>query len=116
MKRVLAAAAGIMVALTGQAPTGQTPIGQAWAQQSLPKTSGDPLMEICSGFLEQSSQGVSGDKNRLCTCLVRETKTRLTAAEMKAYSEASQTGRPVPDAVMQKVLGIATACLTEAAK
>lgn len=105
MKRVAALAGGMVIALTGAAQ----------AQQSLPRTSGDPLMEICSGFLDQSTQGVSGDRNRLCTCLVRETKTRLTPAEMKAYAQASQAGQPPPDAVMQKVLGIATACLTEAA-
>jgi hypothetical protein len=85
------------------------------AQQSVPKTSGDPLQDICTGFMEQSGQGVSGDRNKLCTCLVRETKSRLTPQEMKAYSEAGQAGRAPPDAIMQKVMGIATACLTESA-
>jgi hypothetical protein len=84
------------------------------AQQSLPRTSGDPLKEICTSFLEQSGQGVSGDRNSLCTCLVRETQARLTRDEMKIYNEAGQTGRQVPDAIMQKVLGIATNCLTGA--
>lgn len=105
MKRIGVTVAYLMMALAGP----------AWAQQSLPKTSGDPLSEICTGFLQQSGQGVSGDRNRLCTCLVRETKTRLSAAEMKAYAQASETGQPPPDAVMQKVVAIATACLTEAA-
>lgn len=31
------------------------------AAQTLPKNSGNPLEEICSGFLEQSGQGISGD-------------------------------------------------------
>ncbi len=88
----------------------------ALAQQSVPKTSGDPLQEICAGFLQQSGQGVSGDRNRLCACLSRETKSRLTEPEMRAYSRAAETGQPPPEAVMQKVMGIATTCLTEAAK
>ncbi len=85
------------------------------AQQSLPKTSGDPLMEICTGFLQQG-QSVSGDQAKLCTCLVRETKGRLSEAEMKAYNQATSTGQPPPPAVLDKVIGIATACLTEAQK
>jgi hypothetical protein len=47
---------------------------------------------------------------------VRETKGRLTEAEMKAYNQATATGQQPPPAVMQKVVGIATACLTEAQK
>jgi hypothetical protein len=90
--------------------------GPALAQQNLPKSSSDPLQEICTGFLAQSGQGVSGDRNRLCVCLSRETKSRLTEPEMKAYARAAETGQPPPDAIMQKVMGIATACLTEAAK
>lgn len=90
--------------------------GPTAAQQSLPKSSADPLQEICQGFLAQSGQGISGDRNRLCTCLARETKGRLTEPEMRAYARAAETGQPPPDAVMQKVLGIATTCLTEAAK
>ena len=87
----------------------------ALGQQSVPKNGSDPLQEICSGFLQQSGQGVSGDRNRLCACLSRETKSRLTEPEMRAYSRAAETGQPPPDAVMQKVMGIATTCLTEAA-
>jgi hypothetical protein len=83
---------------------------------SLPKNNGDPLSDICTGFLEQSGQGVSGDRNRLCSCLVRETKSRLTRPEMDAYSRATQTGKAPPPAVMEKVMGIATTCLTEAAR
>ena len=88
----------------------------AAAQQSLPKSNGDPLQEICQGFLSQSGQGISGDRNRLCICLARETKSRLTEPEMRAYARAAETGQAPPEAVMQKVMGIATACLTEAAK
>ena len=88
----------------------------AYGQQSAPKSGADPLQEICTGFLQQGGQGVSGDRNRLCTCLVRETKNRLTEPEMRAYNRAAETGQPPPEAVMQKVMGIAAACLTEAAK
>lgn len=87
----------------------------AHGQQNLPRNSGDPLMEICSGFLQQG-QGVSGDQAKLCTCLVRETKGRLTQAELQAYNQATASGQQPPPAVMQKVIGIATACLTEAQK
>jgi hypothetical protein len=71
-------------------------------------------MEICSGFLAQSGQGVSGDSQRLCTCLTRETQARLSRAEMEAYSRATSGGQAPPDGVMQKVMGIATQCLAEA--
>ena len=76
----------------------------------------DPLGEICTGFLDQSGQGISGDRNRLCSCLVRETKSRLTRPEMDAYNRATQNGQAPPPAVMEKVMGIATTCLTEAAR
>ncbi len=86
-----------------------------FAQQT-PKQTNDPLMEICSGFLDQTGQGISGDRNNLCTCLVRETKARLTRQEMQIYNEAGQTGKQVPDAIMQKVIGIATVCLQQSAR
>jgi hypothetical protein len=84
------------------------------AQQSLPKTSGDPLKEICTGFLEQGGAGVSGDRNKLCTCLVRETQAGLTPQEMAIYSKAAETGQAPPPAIMNKVMNIATTCLTAA--
>lgn len=80
--------------------------------QTLPKSSGNPPQEICTGFLAEVGQGVSGDRNKLCTCLVRETQSRLTALEMEAYSKAAENGQQPPPAVMEKVIGIATACLT----
>jgi hypothetical protein len=86
----------------------------ALAQQTVPKNSGDPLQDICTGFMEQSGQGVSGDRNQLCTCLVRETKSRLTVEEMKIYSKAGETGQAPPPAIMEKVMSIATTCLTAA--
>ena len=86
------------------------------ASKSPGGAAGDPLGEICTGFLDQSGAGVSGDRNRLCTCLVRETKARLSRPEMEAYNRATQTGKSPPPAVMEKVMGIATACLTEAAR
>ena len=86
-----------------------------FAQQT-PKPTNDPLMEICSSFLDQSGQGISGDRNNLCTCLVRETKARLTRQEMQIYNDAGATGKQVPDAIMQKVIGIATLCLQQSAR
>ena len=86
----------------------------AAAQQTLPKGAGDPLKEICTGFLEQGGQGVSGDRNKLCTCLVRETQSGLTRQEMALYSKAAETGQAPPPAIMEKVLNIATTCLTAA--
>ena len=84
----------------------------ALAQQSLPQGSSDPMQSLCSGFLEQSGQGVSGDHNKLCACLVRETKARLTPQEMQAYNKASETGQTPPPAVMDKVIAVATTCLS----
>lgn len=86
----------------------------AAAQQALPKGSGDPLKDICTGFLEQGGQGVSGDRNKLCSCLVKETQSRLSRQEMAVYNKAAETGQPPPPAIMDKVIGIATACLTAA--
>lgn len=82
--------------------------------QTLPQSSGDPLQEICTGFLQQSGAGISGDHQRLCTCLVSETQKQLTRPEMEAYYEATQTGQQPSPAIMQKVVGIATTCLTQA--
>ena len=81
------------------------------AQQSL-GGSGDPLQEICTGFMEQSGQGVSGNRNTLCACLVSETKARLTVSEMEIYVKAGKAGQSPPPAIMEKVLGVATTCLT----
>jgi hypothetical protein len=64
--------------------------------------------------LAESPGTVSGDKAKLCTCLIRETPARLSQQEMMAYAEASLESKTPPDAVMQKVLAIATACLKEA--
>jgi hypothetical protein len=86
------------------------------AAQTLPKSSGNPLEEICTGFMDQSGQGISGDRNKLCTCLVRETQSRLTRGEMEAYAKASEAGQQPPPQVMEKVVGIATMCLTDAAR
>lgn len=88
--------------------------GVSASAQTLPKNSGDPLQEICTGFLAQSGAGIAGDHTRLCTCLVTETQKRLTREEMVAYDKANQTGQQPPAEVMQKVMGIATTCLTQA--
>lgn len=82
--------------------------------QSPPKTQGDPLMEICSGFLDQNSLSISGDAKRLCSCLVREVKGKLSKAEMEVYDRRNQAGQPLPDALQNKITGIAVQCLTEA--
>ena len=79
-----------------------------------PASSEDPLKEICTGFLAQSGVGVSGDQNKLCACLVAETQKRLTRREMEIYEKAVDSGTQPPPAVTEKVLGIATACLTQA--
>ncbi len=75
---------------------------------------GNPMLAICSGFLSQGAGSVSGDKTKLCACLVRETTTKLTAAEMQAYAEASLNSQAPPPAVMDKVMAVATTCLKEA--
>jgi hypothetical protein len=80
--------------------------------QTLPKTSGDPLKDICTSFLEQGGQAVSGNRDNLCTCLVRETQSRLTPQEMEIYHKAGTTGQAPPPEIMNKVLGIATHCLS----
>lgn len=80
------------------------------------RNGGNPLEEICSGFLESSGQGISGDQAKLCTCLVTQIQTRLTRPEMEAYAAAGANGQQPPPAVMEKVLAIATQCLTGAAR
>jgi hypothetical protein len=82
--------------------------------QTLPKTSGDPLEEICSGFLEQNSLQIGGSGAKLCTCLVREVKGKLSRAEMETYDRANAAARPLPPALQEKISGIAVQCLTEA--
>ena len=84
------------------------------AAQTLPRGSGDPLKDICTSFMDQSGQGVSGDRNKLCTCLVSETQGRLTRQEMEIYAKAGETGQQPPPAIMENVIAIATQCLTTA--
>jgi len=82
--------------------------------QTLPQGSGDPLKDICTSFMDQSGQGVSGDRNKLCSCLVQQTQARLTRQEMEIYAKAGATGQQPPPAIMQKVIEVATTCLTQA--
>jgi hypothetical protein len=82
--------------------------------QTLPKTSGDPLEEICSGFLEQNSLKVGGDMAKLCTCLVREVKGQLSRTEMETYDRLNAAAKPLPNALQNKVTNIALQCLTAA--
>ena len=74
----------------------------------------DPLQEICTGFLNQGGASVGGDHARLCTCLVGETQKRLTRQEMEIYNKAATTGQEPPPEIMQKLVAIATLCLTQA--
>jgi hypothetical protein len=84
------------------------------ALAQVPTPGKNPLNEICSGFLEQSGQGVSGDQAKLCGCLVERTQSQLTRPEMQAYAAASQNGQQPPPAVMEKVMNIAVQCLSAA--
>ncbi|MBL8628843.1 MAG: hypothetical protein JNM81_04400 [Rhodospirillaceae bacterium] len=82
--------------------------------QTLPKSSGDPLVEICSGFLEQNRLTVGGDMALLCNCLVREVKAKLSSAEMETYDKYNAAAKPLPPALQNKISGIAVQCLSEA--
>ena len=82
--------------------------------QTVPKASGDPLQEICSGFLEQNSLKVGGDMAKLCTCLVREVKGQLSRTEMETYDKLNAAAKPLPAALQNKVTNIAVQCLTAA--
>jgi hypothetical protein len=82
--------------------------------QSLPNNSGDPLQDICSGFLEQNNLKVSGSAAKLCTCLVREVKGKLSRTEMETYDKLNASAKPLPTALQNKISGIAVQCLTEA--
>ena len=84
-------------------------LGSAALAQSTPS---DPLKEICTSFLAQGAGTVGGDHQKLCTCLVSQ--TQLTRQEMEIYNKAATSGQPPPPAIMQKVVGIATTCLTQA--
>lgn len=89
-------------------------VGGAALAQTPPGSASDPLQDICTGFLAQSGAGVAGDQARLCTCLVGETQKQLTRDEMLTYSNATQSGQQPPPAIVQKVVAIATMCLTQA--
>jgi hypothetical protein len=77
-------------------------------------TTSDPNAAICAGLLAEAPGGVSGDHTKLCACLVRETPKQLTQADMLAYAQASAESKAPPDAVMAKVMAVATQCLQEA--
>lgn len=80
--------------------------------QTVPKA-GDPLQEICTGFLAQSGAGIAGDQQKLCSCLIAETQKQLTRQEMEIYRKATSSGEAPPPGIMQKVMGVATVCLTQ---
>ena len=82
--------------------------------QSLPNNSGDPLQEICSGFLEQNNLSIGGSVAKLCTCLVREVKGKLSRSEMETYDKFNAAAKPLPPALQDKISGIAVQCLTDA--
>lgn len=105
--RALVIAAAILISPAGFARTVQA--------QAIPNSpGGDPLIEICSGFLEQNSLKVGGDMARLCSCLVREVKGKLSRAEMETYDKYNAAAKPLPNALQNKISGIAVQCLTEA--
>lgn len=81
--------------------------GVAEAQQ-------DPLSAICQGFLSSSGAPAPGNVNVLCSCLVEEVQSTLSAAEMQAYQTATQSSRPVPQSVQTKIMFIAAKCLGQA--
>jgi hypothetical protein len=89
-------------------------LSSAVTAQTLPKTAGDPLMDICSGFLEQNRLNVSGDAQRLCACLVREVTGKLSRGEMETYDKYAAAAQPMPPALQNKISGIAVQCLNEA--
>lgn len=75
---------------------------------------GDPMMGLCAGFLAQPGVAISADATRLCTCLVREVKGRLSRAEMEVYDRATAAGQALPAELQGKITGIAVQCLGEA--
>jgi hypothetical protein len=74
----------------------------------------DPLLQLCSGFLDQNGVAIKGDANRLCGCLVREVQGKLSRPEMETYDRANAAGQPLPASLQNKITGIAVRCLTEA--
>lgn len=96
----------LMLATAGHASPGLA--------QTMGATNGDPLLEICSGFLEQNRLAISGDAGRLCSCLVREVQSKLSRQEMEVYDSYNAAAKPLPAALQKKITGIATQCLGEA--
>jgi hypothetical protein len=86
----------------------------ASAQTAPRQGGGDPLEEICSGFLDQNNLSIGGNAGKLCTCLVREVKGKLSRREMEVYDQANAVAKPLPPALQEKITGIAVQCLTEA--
>jgi hypothetical protein len=84
------------------------------AQTAPRQSSGDPLEEICSGFLQQNNLTIGGNAGKLCTCLAREVKGKLSRSEMETYDRANSDAQPLPPALQEKISGIAVQCLTEA--
>ncbi|TAL01826.1 MAG: hypothetical protein EPO08_09050 [Rhodospirillaceae bacterium] len=95
-----------------------TTVSVAARAQSVSSSAGgaasNPMLAICSGFLAQGAGSVSGDKSKLCNCLVRDTSTKLSTSDMEAYAQASLNSQTPPKDVMDKVMAIATSCLQEA--
>lgn len=85
----------------------------AVAQTNTPATNTD-LAAICSGLLQQAPGGVSGDHAKLCSCLTTQTMSGLTQAEMMAYAQSTVENKAPPEAVMSKIVAIATSCLQQA--
>ncbi|MBL8643384.1 MAG: hypothetical protein JNK21_05580 [Rhodospirillaceae bacterium] len=103
-----------MRALTAAAAVLAATLAFHAAHAQLPATGNDALLEICSGFLEQNRLTISGDAQRLCTCLVREVQGKLSRGEMETYDSYAAAAKPLPGALQNKISGIAVQCLTEA--
>lgn len=89
------------------------PLAVSAQSRNAPSSAADPTMSLCSGLLAESGVAMTG-KDKLCKCLISEVTSKLTADEMVAYAQANMNSQTPPAAVMDKVMGIATRCLTQA--
>lgn len=74
----------------------------------------DPLSAICQGFLSSSGAPAPGKADVLCSCLVEEVQSTLSAEEMRAYQSAAESSHTMPPSVQRKITSIAVKCLSQA--
>jgi len=99
------------------APALTLSLGLAFSNVALaqdPPPGNDFMMQMCSGFLKQPGVEIAADGQRLCDCLIREVKAKLSTPEMQAYDRATLGSQPMPEALQAKITGIAVQCLGEA--